>query len=452
MSRKNIEKFSRRYYLLKIYSRVMHYLYYGRIRVKGKSNIPPDKPLIFAPNHQNALMDALAVLFTIPGQMVFLARADIFRRSFFSSLLTFLKILPIYRIRDGYSTLQSNSEIFRKTVDVLRSNRPIVILPEGNHEGIHKLRPLKKGIARIAFQTAEACDFNLDIHIIPVGLDYSRYEKSGSELLIQYGIPIRVLDYAGSYKENPPKAINSLIAELKSGISKLMIDIQNEEYYEMIDIVRRYYSYTLMKEAGIRITPWNRYSAEIETIKILEKYLSENPDDEIVKKLEETAMNYRLAVGYNKLHFRNPEEGRWPVWKFLLQGLLFLITLPLFMAGFINNILPVLVPKSIEKRIKDVQFRSSFKFGLSILTFPFFYLLQTLLFYLIIPLPGIYTLWYLVSLPLTGLIAVRYRLFFRRYLARLRYRFLIFTNRRQYDDIRRLRAETDSLMAEVRGK
>ena len=75
--------------------------------------------MIFAPNHHNALMDALAVLFTIPRQMVFLARADIFRKGVFANILTFLKILPIYRIRDGYSALQPNSEIFNKTVEVL---------------------------------------------------------------------------------------------------------------------------------------------------------------------------------------------------------------------------------------------------------------------------------------------------------------------------------------------
>ncbi|MFO7723371.1 MAG: 1-acyl-sn-glycerol-3-phosphate acyltransferase [Bacteroidales bacterium] len=452
MGRKNIEKFSVWYYLLKVYARAMHYMYYGRLRVRGKEHIPYGEPMIFAPNHQNALMDALAVLFTIPRQMVFLARADIFKRGFFSAILTFMKILPIYRIRDGYSSLQSNSEIFDKTVEVIRAGRPLVILPEGNHEGIRRLRPLKKGIARIAFQTEEACNFSLGINIIPVGLDYSRYEKSGSELLIQYGLPIKVNDYAAIYQENPAKGVNELIAELKSRISELMIDIHNEENYEMIDIIRRSYAHTILKHKHLKLTPWNRHAAEIETIRILEAYLADAPDTALVDSLDASAKDYRLALGYNKLQFRNPEEGRWPWWKIVGQSILFLLALPLFVIGFINNIFPVLIPKSIVKRIKDVQFRSSFKFGVSILTFPVFYGIQVLLFCVFVPLPPIYTLWYFISLPITGVIAVRYRLFFRRFLSRLRYRFLFYTAPSQWHRIQALRDQILGGMALVVSK
>jgi 1-acyl-sn-glycerol-3-phosphate acyltransferase len=449
MGRQNIEKFSIWYFLLKSYARAMHYMYYGRLRVRGKEHIPYGEPMIFAPNHQNALMDALAVLFTIPRQMVFLARADIFKRGFFSNLLTFLKILPIYRIRDGYSALQSNSEIFDRTVEVIRSQRPLVILPEGSHEGTRRLRPLKKGIARIAFQAEEACDFNLGINIVPVGLDYSRYEKSGAELLVQYGEPIKVADYIPLYRENPPKAVNELINELKRRISELMIDIRNEEHYEMIDILRRCYAYTVLKDKHLNVNPWNRHAAEIETIRILETWLENAPDPTLVENLERASRDYRLALGYNKLQFRNPEEGRWPWWKIIGQALLFMLALPLFIIGFVNNVFPVLIPKTIVKKIKDVQFRSSFKFGVSIVTFPVFYALQVILFQLFVPLPNIYTLWYLIALPVTGVIAVRYRLLFRRFLARLRYRFLRYSAPSQWQTIQNLREEIGTGMKVV---
>lgn len=451
MGRKNIEKFSLGYYFLKVYGRVMHYFYYGRLRVRGKENIPYGEPMIFAPNHQNALMDALAVSYTIPRQMVFLARADIFRKGFFSSVLAFLKILPIYRIRDGYSALQSNTEVFDETVKVLRSGRPLVILPEGSHEGTRRLRPLKKGIARIAFQAEEACDYELGINIIPVGLDYSRYEKSGSELLVQYGAPIKVKEYTDLYRENPPIAVNALIKELKSRISQLMINIRNEEYYDMIDILRRCYAYTILRDRNQKKTPWNRHAAEIETIRVIEGYLQGEYNEDLVRNLQTDADNYCLALGYNRLQFRNSEEGRMPWWKVILHSILFLASLPLFIVGFLNNILPALVPKYIEKRIKDVQFRSSFKYVLSLITFPVFYLIQVLLFHLFVPLPGVWTLIYLLSLPLSGLIAVRYRLLFRRFLARLRYRFLNLTNPEQYKQIQIFRENIDRMMKEIVG-
>ena len=81
MSRENIEKHSKRYALVKKVSGLWHNnVFYRKVIVLGRDNINPDHHIIFAPNHQNALMDALAVLFTQKKQLVFLARADIFKK------------------------------------------------------------------------------------------------------------------------------------------------------------------------------------------------------------------------------------------------------------------------------------------------------------------------------------------------------------------------------------
>jgi 1-acyl-sn-glycerol-3-phosphate acyltransferase len=106
----------------------------------GLEKIPADTPVLFAPNHQNALMDALAVLFAARKPVGFLARADIFKKPAIAKTLNLLKILPIYRIRDGVELLGRNQEVFDNTIEVLNSNTPICILPEGNHEGKKQLR------------------------------------------------------------------------------------------------------------------------------------------------------------------------------------------------------------------------------------------------------------------------------------------------------------------------
>ena len=118
MGKENIEKYSVGYALVKTVTGFWHNnIFYRRIIVLGRENINPDDHLIFAPNHQNALMDALAVLFTSRDRIVFLARADIFKKKLLASILYFLKILPVYRIRDGFSSLKGNDEIFTKTID-----------------------------------------------------------------------------------------------------------------------------------------------------------------------------------------------------------------------------------------------------------------------------------------------------------------------------------------------
>ena len=81
MGRENIEKYSTRYTIVRSIASFWHNnFYYRRVIVVGRENINPDDYLIFAPNHQNALMDALAVLFTLKRPLIFLARADIFKR------------------------------------------------------------------------------------------------------------------------------------------------------------------------------------------------------------------------------------------------------------------------------------------------------------------------------------------------------------------------------------
>ncbi len=127
-------------------------VFYRNIEILNIQNIPEKGHLIFTPNHQNALMDALAVLCTVERRTVFLARSDIFKKPVVASILYFLKILPIYRIRDGYELLKKNKEIFQKTTDVISNEKcALVILPEGNHAGVRRLRPFKKGFCANRF-------------------------------------------------------------------------------------------------------------------------------------------------------------------------------------------------------------------------------------------------------------------------------------------------------------
>ena len=101
MGKETIEKYSAGYALVNFTARFWHNnVFYRKVIVLGKENINPEAHNIFAPNHQNALMDALAVLFTQEGYLVFLARADIFKKKLIASILYFLKIcIQLYNIR-----------------------------------------------------------------------------------------------------------------------------------------------------------------------------------------------------------------------------------------------------------------------------------------------------------------------------------------------------------------
>ena len=179
MSRRNIRKYSWGYALTRLISMPFHRLYYRKLQVKHKEKIPADRPVIFAMNHQNALMDALAIVYNCSRQVVFMARADIFKKKMTARLLYFLKILPVFRIRDGFHSVDQNKEVFKEVFNVLENKRPVALFPEGSHLGERRLRPFKKGASVMAIKA--------QVPIVPITLINTRILQAPGEFAIHSG-------------------------------------------------------------------------------------------------------------------------------------------------------------------------------------------------------------------------------------------------------------------------
>jgi len=292
-------------------------VFYRKVIVVGQENLNPDHHMIFAPNHQNALMDALAVLFTNKGYNVFLARADIFRKKMIASILYFLKILPVYRIRDGYSSLKGNDEIFAKTIDVIKNKNGLVILPEGNHEGFRRLRQLKKGICRVAFQADEAEGYSLKIKIIPIGIEYSHYIRYRQVLTVVYGEPIEVSEYHELYKSSPERALVQLKSRLSDEIKNLMVHIESEEDYEAIDELRNIINGKYSDD--IKHPKLFRDRVLIEKLNILRE--SDNP---LYRKICSLSLSVKEKSAKLKVDYRHLGKKRHPL-SLLLAGMLVIL-------------------------------------------------------------------------------------------------------------------------------
>lgn len=415
MGRKNIEKYSARYALLKKVAGFWHNkVFYRKIIIIGRENINPDHHLIFAPNHQNALMDALAVLFTHKGQPVFLARADIFKRKLVASFLYFLKILPVYRIRDGYSTLKSNDEIFRKTVDVIKNKNGLVILPEGDHAGFRRLRQLKKGICRIAFQADESTGFNLNIKIIPVGIEYSSYSRFRQILTVVYGKPVEISDFFQIYREAPEKALNELRDRLSVEIKKLMVHIDSKEDYEAIDELRSLVNGRFSDD--IKFPKLFRDRKLIEELNQL--HISDPGKYERIcslsLKIKKEAEN--LNIGYRLL------EKKKHSLELLIGGIVFMIlTFPVWVFGNIFTLTFLNIPDLQIRKIKDPQFHATIRYVLS-LALAFIFLPVYLIVLLLIFTPWWLALIYFSFIPLSGLFSWNYNLIYQRILGGFRIR------------------------------
>lgn len=432
MSRNNIKRFSLGYQILYIFADIYHRFYYRRFKVVDRQKIPKKSPVIFAINHQNALMDALAILFANRSQKVFMARADIFRKKWVARLLYFLKILPAYRIRDGFHSVDQNKDVFKEVIKVLEHNTHFCILPEGNHFGEKRLRPLQKGAARLAFLAEESNGFRLGLSIVPVGLDYSNYYNAGSDLLVTFGDPILVDGYRDLYTENPLLAISQLKDNIAEGMKKVMINISSEKCYKTVFSAIEMYSPIELKKQGLKNTLINNFKVK----KLLSEYLTIYfLDNEAIYQAVHAEINsYHKKIIDYKLKDRIVSDQRINPFSWFFESLITFLLLPVHLYGMILNYLPYGLPIYLARKIKDRHFLSSIRFVLGMLLFFVWYPLLIITSFFIFH--NIYlNLAFIISLPLTGLFSFYYYKHLLKLRGKFRWMMLRIRNISDYNDL-----------------
>lgn len=220
-------------FLLTAYVRVGLNFFFRKFQSDKQNESVNKGSIIFAPNHQNAFMDALAIVMTQPRASYFLTQAKVFQNKLGNAFFSYIYMLPIYRERDGLHTVKKNKEIFEKCVNVLvEGKQPLTIFPEGNHNLRRSVRPLQKGIARIAFAVLDK-NPDTDIKICPVGINYSAHRKFRSDLYVTYGEPFSVKPFYDTYLENNNQGYVALLAELDKRLRPLTIDFPREKFHQI---------------------------------------------------------------------------------------------------------------------------------------------------------------------------------------------------------------------------
>lgn len=199
--------------------------YFKKITIHGREHIPLNQPLILVANHQNALLDPLVLATHITLKPHFLTRASSFKHPLAASLLRYIRMLPIYRVRDGFSTLTQNQHTFEQTFDVLRAKGSVLVFAEGDHSLVRNVRPLSKGFTRMAFGVMERFPEVKPI-ILPIGIEYSAHKRSGSQVHIRIGEGIPV--------EMSSAQSGLLTKKVENALKSLVVDLPNDQYPEIL--------------------------------------------------------------------------------------------------------------------------------------------------------------------------------------------------------------------------
>jgi 1-acyl-sn-glycerol-3-phosphate acyltransferase len=353
-------------------------LYFRRWQVAKYEQIPHKGPVIFASNHQSAFLDPLVIYFSQPRRNRFLVRANIFSNPVAKFWLETLHMLPIYRVRDGIRAVSKNDEIIEKCVKILtKGNEPLVIFAEGNHNMRRALRPLQKGIARIAFSTMEANNFEIDLAIVPTGLNYGRHTRYRSDMLINFGNPIFLKQYTVLYKENPNKAYQTLVNDIFSELDKEVLSIRPSKSYGHIEnewLSRHTYNPNLIEQFK-------------EDKKIISE-LSEKYKDEDLK-IPEAAI-------------KEPVPPLPSLWYRIAM-------FPVFLYGYINSFIGYkLLSLLIKKVVTDIHFYASIKSTINMIFGPLVFLLQSYVVYVLTGSGTISIIYFIIS-PFATILAFDYK-------------------------------------------
>jgi 1-acyl-sn-glycerol-3-phosphate acyltransferase len=393
------EKYSFGYDLLRIYARLVHRFIHRRITVNGLNNIPQKTPVIFTPNHQNALMDAMAVLLSSPHQPTWLARADLFKSKIVSKILFFLKMSPVYRIRDGKDNLEKNDAVFELSIRVLKNNKSLALFPEAKHTFRRQSAAHKKAVPRIAFMAEERENFELGIQIVPIGIYYDHYYKYNRELIVTYGKPVSLSNYKELYSKNPTAATIALRKEIYDNLIPLTIHIKSKTHYEDYETLRKIYRNSILKN----LPPSVKLRREIEFIGTAETWEANHPGE--ADALFSEAAKYRESLAKLKVSdvsLAKSTSFAGTLWRVFLAG----FTLPLFLYGWLNFFLGFYLPsRLIRSKIKDRVFWATAEYIAWIIFIPVFLLIQWGAVWIVSD-SFLLSIAYLATLPIFGKLAL----------------------------------------------
>ena len=417
MSRKNIYDKDLGYTILKPIVDWNTKHSYRKIEVTGKENIPTDGAVIIAPNHCNTLMDALVILQAFKDESVFGARADIFNKPFIAKIMTFVRILPMVRQRDGLRNVLKNNETQEIIVDTLENKVRFCMYPEGRHRPAHSLQTLGKGTFRAALAANSKFGDKMPVYIVPTGIEYGDYFRYRSTCLITFGEAINVTEFVkGLNVENEVQMIEPLRKELASRMSKLITFIKDDE--------QLYNKWALTKmlaaDKGLRYGDFGRslhkgMLANREIVADIEKACEDKPE-EMEKLLEKVAEfdKKRRKKGISIYSFRKKNE----VLNAAGKAFAALIGLPYWIFSAIVSSPMWLTYNLLRSKTRDKAFHNTVGFGVKLALGTILLITYAILAFCLLPWP--------YALALTLLTIPSYSYFFdylegmRRYISDLK--------------------------------
>ncbi len=223
------------YHAVRPIARVAFGTYFRKIFLSGMENIPRDAGVILAANHPTAFIEPCVLACWLDRPLYFLVRGDLFNKPLYARLMNGLHMLPLFRQDEsGIQAVRENYKVLDAMSQALGEGKTVMVLAEGHTVHEKRLRPIRKAVARLAFRAATQFP-DKEIYVVPVGVNYTYSDRFRSEVMLEFGRPMRVKDYASLYAETPPRALRSFTRELRNRLIEHIVIIEKPEDEELTE-------------------------------------------------------------------------------------------------------------------------------------------------------------------------------------------------------------------------
>lgn len=184
------------------------------------------------------------------------------------------------------------SVTFAKVYTHLKRGNCIGIFPEGGSHDRTDLLPLKAGVAIMALGVKDK--YNINAHVVPVGLNYFRGHRFRGRVTVEFGTPITVDDkLMATYTEDKRTACNTFLHRIEESMRSVIVTAPSYNIMQLCLTARRVFQRSGVRLSAKETQDLNRRFAE--GYKVLSTVPEASDDlNALQKKLDDYAKTLRL--------------------------------------------------------------------------------------------------------------------------------------------------------------
>ncbi|MEM9991656.1 MAG: 1-acyl-sn-glycerol-3-phosphate acyltransferase, partial [Bacteroidota bacterium] len=308
------------YYIVRVLIRISFITYFRKLYFIDSQKVPKKAPIIFAANHPTAFLEPIMHAPYLDHVTYFILRGDYFESKWAKKVLSSLKIVPIFRQRDGMEKMRQNANLFGMFQDMLHEKKNLTIMVEGSHDHRKHLRKVQRGTARMALGTYKEYG-DEDITILPMGVTFSDVQSVRSVAMIKFGEPIPLKDYLELYAQNERKAMLNITKDIQTRLRPCLVHLEDLEHYENTNFVLDMYRNTQQLDLW---KPFSKNATHVEAEISLAERINQIPNIEALAHEVKTYQKQLQNVGVKDLGLGKQEQFN------IATTLTLLLLLPIF--------------------------------------------------------------------------------------------------------------------------